>query len=82
MSRSHALVYATLAWVTAVAAFQEGIDAGDSAYLLDKAFKAINTDIDSTANGETLPDGTVAAVACLMNMEVGQNHARTGKTSF
>lgn len=66
MSHSPSLVYATLAWVTAVAAFQEKTSVEDSNYLLSRALEAVQEDLKEIETGSLPSDGTIAAVACLM----------------
>lgn len=48
-------------------ASSECVPSYDSVYLLDKSVKAINRDFAASANSQ-ISDGTIAAVACIMNL--------------
>jgi len=50
-----------------VVASSECVPSYDSVYLLDKSVKAINRDFAASANSQ-ISDGTIAAVACIMNL--------------
>ena len=70
MGSSPALVYATIAWTTALSSSNQAARNAESDYYLHKSIIAINEEL-SNLHMDGLSDGTIAAVACLTNMEVG-----------
>lgn len=65
------MLYATLAWVSALAGPGMEEKSPESEYYLHMSISAINRNLaDLHRHGTLLTDGTIAAVACLTNMEV------------
>ena len=69
MGNSPALVFATLAWTSALSTPGVNLKNNESEYYLQRSITAINNEL-SNMNQSGLTDGTIAAVACLTNMEV------------
>lgn len=69
MGNSPALVFATLAWTCALATPGKREHNAESEYYLQRSISAINYEL-SNVEVAGLADATIAAVACLTNMEV------------
>lgn len=69
VGHSLSLVYASLAWTTALLASHKQWKSSESEYFIHMSITAINEDLSNVPrNG--LGYNTICAVACLTNMEV------------
>lgn len=64
-----ALLYITLSWLAARTATSSGSENFESSFYLQSSVSAINQELENA--GECgISEGTIAAVACMTNMEV------------
>lgn len=70
---NEALLYITLSWLAARAGDTSGPENFESAFYLQSSVSAINQELEN-ADAYGLSEGTIAAVACMTNMEVSNTH--------
>lgn len=64
-----ALLYITLSWLAAKIGDSDGPENFESSFYLQSSLSAVNKDLESSPD-HGLSEGTIAAVACMTNMEV------------
>ncbi len=69
-----ALMYVTLSWLAAHVGDSTAPENFESSFYLQSSVSAVNKELENADNCG-LPEGTIAAVACMTNMEVSTVHS-------